>query len=371
MLTSDLGAVRRARGLPVGQRAQGRDAARRARRPVRAAGRDQAGAGRLRAGDVHQRGGRADHRPSSPRGPRSTRHAAERAERAARTARAQAGPSGGRGAAARPTRPRSSSTRSSSRDDLPAGAALRADARRREINDPRFVSRSSSTPTGAAGTPKARFAYLFPNRNSALIQVRLRPDSREHERRDGDRADPRGGARCRTGGCRTAADVRRHGRAGRRRATWPTRSATRSLRLLVAALVVMALTLALVFRARLRLLPLVVALAAAALTFGGAVAGRRVADDGLDRRAAGAHRPGGRLRDPAAVAGRGGGAGGARRGAARRVRPRGRARRARRWPPPRRPRRRASSCSCSRRCRWSAASACCSSSASCSPSAAR
>ena len=48
-----------------------------------------------------------------------------------------------------------------------------------------------------------------------------------------------------------------------------TRSISHSLiALLVAALVVMALTLALVFRARLRLLPLVVALAAAGLTFG-------------------------------------------------------------------------------------------------------
>jgi len=48
-----------------------------------------------------------------------------------------------------------------------------------------------------------------------------------------------------------------------------TRSISHSLIvLLIGALVVMALTLALVFRARLRLLPLVVALAAAGLTFG-------------------------------------------------------------------------------------------------------
>ena len=45
--------------------------------------------------------------------------------------------------------------------------------------------------------------------------------------------------------------------------------------LLAAALLVMAVTLALVFRARLRLLPLGLALAAAAITFGGAVAARR------------------------------------------------------------------------------------------------
>ena len=49
-----------------------------------------------------------------------------------------------------------------------------------------------------------------------------------------------------------------------------------------------------------------VALAAAALTFGAVSAGRRVADDGLDRRAARAHRPRRRLRDPAPGARRGG-----------------------------------------------------------------
>ena len=72
--------------------------------------------------------------------------------------------------------------------------------------------------------------------------------------------------------------------------------------LLVAALLVMAATLALVFRARLRLLPLAIALAAAALTFGALSLAGRVADDGVDRGAAGADRPRGRLRDPVAVA---------------------------------------------------------------------
>ena len=52
----------------------------------------------------------------------------------------------------------------------------------------------------------------------------------------------------------------------------------------------MALVLALVFRSRLRLLPLAVALAAVAITFGADGAARRAADDGLDRRAAGAAR---------------------------------------------------------------------------------
>src|SRR5918992_4502599 len=49
------------------------------------------------------------------------------------------------------------------------------------IDDPQFVSRlvfGSST-----DTPKSRFAYLFPSRNSAMITIRLRPDLSEEERR--------------------------------------------------------------------------------------------------------------------------------------------------------------------------------------------
>ena len=32
------------------------------------------------------------------------------------------------------------------------------------------------------GVPKSRFAYLFPSRNSALMQVRLRPELTDAER---------------------------------------------------------------------------------------------------------------------------------------------------------------------------------------------
>ena len=82
-------------------------------------------------------------------------------------------------------------------------------------------------------------------------------------------------------------------------------------------------------------------------------AGRRAADDGVDRRAAGAARARRRLRDPVPGARAGGG------------RPELAARsRCRRSPPPRWPPAPASSCCCCRRCRWCAASACCSSPAS-------
>jgi hydrophobe/amphiphile efflux-3 (HAE3) family protein len=136
-----------------------------------------------------------------------------------------------------------------------------------QLNDPAFVSRIVFDDTKGPGVPKARFAYIFPNKGSALIQVRLRPDLSEGQR---DRAIdlvrravampdwrlPNGrGTYVVTGAPVVVSDL--------------TKSISHSLLLLlVAALVVMAITLSVVFRARLRLLPLVVALAAAGLTFG-------------------------------------------------------------------------------------------------------
>jgi uncharacterized protein len=136
-----------------------------------------------------------------------------------------------------------------------------------QLNDPAFVSKIVFDDTKGPGIPKGRFAYIFPNKASALIQVRFRSGLSEGER---DRAIglvrravampewklPNGkGTYVVTGAPVVVSDL--------------TRSISHSLvALLVAALLVMALTLALVFRARLRLLPLVVALAAAGLTFG-------------------------------------------------------------------------------------------------------
>jgi hydrophobe/amphiphile efflux-3 (HAE3) family protein len=132
------------------------------------------------------------------------------------------------------------------------------------IDDPQFVSRlvfGSST-----DTPKSRFAYLFPSRNAAMITIRLRPDLSDDERRHaidlfrtatGERAfQPRRGAEYIV----TGVPVVTEGLAD---------AVQRSIFVLLgAALVLMAATLALVFRSRLRLLPLALALAAAAMTFG-------------------------------------------------------------------------------------------------------
>ena len=136
-----------------------------------------------------------------------------------------------------------------------------------QLNDPSFVSKIVFDDTKGPGVPKGRFAYIFPNKSSALIQVRFRPDLARAQR---DRAIdlvrravampdwklPNGkGTYVVTGAPVVVSDL--------------TKSISHSLIvLLVAALVVMAITLSLVFRARLRLLPLVVAVAAAGLTFG-------------------------------------------------------------------------------------------------------
>jgi hydrophobe/amphiphile efflux-3 (HAE3) family protein len=119
---------------------------------------------------------------------------------------------------------------------------------------------------GKPGIPKSRFAYIFPSKDSALIQIRLRPDLTEAER---NRAielirtatnermfKPREGARYVVTGVPVVA-------AGLADAV------QRAIFVLLgAALLLMAATLALVFNSRLRLLPLALALAAAAMTFG-------------------------------------------------------------------------------------------------------
>jgi uncharacterized protein len=135
------------------------------------------------------------------------------------------------------------------------------------IDSPDFVSTLVfDTGSGEPGVPKSRFAYLFPSKNAALIQIRMRPDLTDEERRRAigliEEATsqrvfrPREGARYIVTGVPVVAE---------RLADAVQRSI---FVLLGAALLVMAATLALVFRTRLRLLPLALALAAAAMTFG-------------------------------------------------------------------------------------------------------
>src|SRR5919197_1806393 len=136
-----------------------------------------------------------------------------------------------------------------------------------QINNPQFVYSIVFDPTRGATTPKARFAYLFPNSNAALVQVRLRPELSQSERH---RAVVL---------IRQAARMSQfHLAAGTYTVTGApvvvddlAHSITGAIGLLlVGSLLVMAAALALVFHTRrLRLLPLGLALAAAGLTFGG------------------------------------------------------------------------------------------------------
>jgi hydrophobe/amphiphile efflux-3 (HAE3) family protein len=135
------------------------------------------------------------------------------------------------------------------------------------VNDPNFVSALVFDPARGATTPKSRFAYLFPSKDSALIQVRLKPDLTEAERtaaiRDVRAAVAMSAWKLKgagtgyvvTGAPVVAQDLT-HALAGS------------TLQLLLIGVLVMALVLALVFRARPRLVPLGVALAAVAIAFG-------------------------------------------------------------------------------------------------------
>ncbi len=133
------------------------------------------------------------------------------------------------------------------------------------LDDADFVSALVFDPARGASTPKSRFAYLFPTASSAAIQVRLKPGLSDGERR------------------RAIEDVR----AAVAMPEWRLDGADYTvtgvpvladdlagaladslLDLLAVAVVVMALVLAVVFRARRRLVPLVVALGAVAITFG-------------------------------------------------------------------------------------------------------
>jgi uncharacterized protein len=134
------------------------------------------------------------------------------------------------------------------------------------IDDKSFISQIVFDQTRGVNVPKARFSYLFPTQDSALIQVRLKASLSDAQRanvisliRQAIRMPM---FRSAYGGTYTVSGV-------------PVvindlaNEITGSIvGLLVAALVAMAVTLLVVFRRRLRLLPLAIALVSVAITFG-------------------------------------------------------------------------------------------------------
>jgi hydrophobe/amphiphile efflux-3 (HAE3) family protein len=147
------------------------------------------------------------------------------------------------------------------------------------LDNPDFVATVVFDLGRARGTPKARLSYLFPNAHSAQIVVRLRPDLSDADRHRAldlieaavHETTPR--QACAEQGSPAPCFVLHGGSYVVSGAPVVVEGLARALKdaLLVlfgVALVVMALTLLAVFRSRMRLLPLAVALAAAALVFG-------------------------------------------------------------------------------------------------------
>ncbi len=134
------------------------------------------------------------------------------------------------------------------------------------IDDPNFIRQVVFDQTRGVNQPKARFSYLFPTSNSALIQARLKPGLTGAQQAAA------------IGWIRQAVKmpIFRLGYGGNYTVSGVPvvvndLSGTISgsiATLLGAALAVMALALLIVFRSRLRLLPLAIALAAVGITFG-------------------------------------------------------------------------------------------------------
>ena len=135
------------------------------------------------------------------------------------------------------------------------------------LNEPGFVQTLVFEANKPVGTPKQRFAYLFPSPEAALISVRMKPGLSA-------------GQRAQTLAQIDAAVAMRQWRPQYGETYLVTgepaivneltHSISHSIELLlIAVLAVMALALSLIFSGRPRLLPLGLALLAAALTFGG------------------------------------------------------------------------------------------------------
>jgi hydrophobe/amphiphile efflux-3 (HAE3) family protein len=134
------------------------------------------------------------------------------------------------------------------------------------LDDHEFVSKVVFDPSKPSGTPKQRFAYLFPSRDAALVTVRLKAGLSEAQRshtialiRQATAMSQwhlaNGESYLVTGEPVIVSDL--------------THSITSSIELLLlAVLLVMGFVLSLIFKGRPRLLPLGIALLAAALTFG-------------------------------------------------------------------------------------------------------
>jgi uncharacterized protein len=147
------------------------------------------------------------------------------------------------------------------------------------IDNEEFVATVVFDLARARGTPKARLAYLFPNSHSAQIVIRLKPGLDEAERHraisliQAAVAETTPRKACAEGGKPAPCFELKGGSYVVSGVPVVVDGLARALKdalllLFAVALLVMAGTLVVVFRSRLRLLPLAVALATAAIVFG-------------------------------------------------------------------------------------------------------
>ena len=181
-----------ARGLPLSGNVPTQGGARRDCRPSAARSPSSAGQGRLRARHVRQHGGGPDPRQFAQQQQAKARQAQQAAEAARRLSKRRGDSPAEQerlaGAAAEAVQ------REVHQRDAAARAPIR-DQRRAARRRPELRVGARVRPDGRrAGHPKARFAYLFPSKNAALIQMRLRPDLTDAERDARDRPDRDGHA---------------------------------------------------------------------------------------------------------------------------------------------------------------------------------
>ena len=134
------------------------------------------------------------------------------------------------------------------------------------IDNAQFISQIVFDQTRGVNQPKARFSYLFPTANSALIQIRLKAGLSDQQQRNAIKWIRQAVADADVPAGRWRHLHRQRRAGGDQRPRFGDHRLDRGL--LVAAVLVMAAMLLIVFRSRLRLLPLAVALAAVGITFG-------------------------------------------------------------------------------------------------------
>lgn len=128
-----------------------------------------------------------------------------------------------------------------------------------------FVAQLVFDPARGADVPKSRWGYIFPNKETALIQVRLRPDMTPAQRAEAVDLVKRA-----TADAKWQLDNGQYIVTGAPVVLTGIQDSIEKaiVTLLIAALIVMAIALMIVFPAELRLLPLALALMAAAMTYG-------------------------------------------------------------------------------------------------------